>query len=216
LLGSLPYASFLSYSPRGTASVSLDSRRICYAVKQDGPHKSGGPMIEAIVAVLARDHRAAFADFLGPDVVLVPTPKSAPLPSRGGGPVLWVPRRISEALVAAGLGTSVVPCVERVTAVAKSASAAPGQRPTIATHMESMQVLIQAPAERITLVDDVVTRGATLFAAASLLASTFPLAEIRAFALIRTRGFQTDIDRVIDPTVGTITRNRWGDANRDP
>ncbi len=135
---------------------------------------------------------------------------------RSGGPFLWVPRRISEALVAAGLGASVVPCVERVTAVAKSASAAPGQRPTIATHIESMQVLIQAPAARITVIDDVVTRGATLFAAASLLASTFPLADVRAFALIRTRGLQADIEQVVDPTVGTITRNRWGDANRDP
>lgn len=216
MLASLPYASFLSYSPRGTSPVSLQSQRVCYSVKQDGPYTSGRPIIEAVVGTLANAHREVFADFLGPEVVLVPVPKSAPLPSRGGGPVLWVPRRICEALVAVGLGAAVVPCVERVTAVPKSASAAPGGRPGIATHIESMRVLPELHGDSITLVDDVVTKGATLFAAASLVAGTFPHADVRAFSLIRTRGLQADIERVIDPTVGTITRNAWGDARREP
>jgi adenine/guanine phosphoribosyltransferase-like PRPP-binding protein len=78
-----------------------------------------------------------------------------------------------------------------------------------------MRVLLESPGDRITLVDDVVTRGATLFAAASLVAGTFPRADVRAFSLIRTLGLQADVERVIDPAVGTITRNRWGDAERE-
>jgi predicted amidophosphoribosyltransferase len=190
---------------------------VCYAVKQDGAHKDGRPLIEAVVRTLAGSaHRGFLAAFLGPDVTLVPVPRSAPQPIRGGGPVLWVPRRICEALVAAGLGAAVVPCVERVTAVQKSATAGRGARPNIAQHIESMRVQLASAGDRITLVDDVVTRGATLFGAASLVAGTFPSADVRAFSLIRTLGLQADVDRVIDPAVGTITRNRWGEAERVP
>jgi hypothetical protein len=215
-LASLPYASFLSYSPRGTSPVSVESQRVCYSVKQDGLQPSGRPLIEAVVGTLARDHREAFAEFLGPDVTLVPVPKSAPLPSKGSGPVLWVPRRISEALAAAGLGAAVVPCVERVTAVPKSAASTRGERPSIDRHIESMQARLDLPRGPITLVDDVVTKGATLFAAARVITNAFPGVEVRAFALIRTRGLVPDVERVIDPAVGTITGNRWGEAERVP
>jgi hypothetical protein len=152
-----------------------------------------------VVGTLARDHREAFAEFLGPDVTLVPVPKSAPLPSKGSGPVLWVPRRICEALAAAGLGAAVVPGC-----------------PSIDRHIESMQARLDLPRGPITLVDDVVTKGATLFAAARVITNAFPGVEVRAFALIRTRGLVPDVERVIDPAVGTITRNRWGEAERVP
>lgn len=216
LLASLPYASFLSYSPRGTSAQSIDSRRICYRVKQDGLQQDGRPTIDAAVARLASDYSGAFADFLGPDVVLVPVPRSAPLPSKGGGPVLWVPRRICEALVAVGLGHAVVPCVERVKAVTKSATAAPGQRPTVAQHIESMRATLEMQKGPVTLVDDVVTKGATLIAAASVLTGAFPGIQVRAFSLLRTCGLVPEITQIIDPTVGTITRDRWGNVDRQP
>jgi hypothetical protein len=216
LLASLPYASFLIYSPRGTSDISRQSQNVCLSVKRDGLQPSGRPLIDAVVERLATGHRGVFAAFLGPDVILVPVPRSAPMPSKGGGPVLWVPRRICEALVATGLGSAVVPCVERVTAVPKSASAGRGGRPSIAKHIESMRVLPELHGDRITLVDDVVTKGATLFAAASLIAGAFPHADVRAFALIGTRGLQAEVEQIIHPTVGTITRNRWGEAERAP
>jgi hypothetical protein len=70
--------------------------------------------------------------------------------------------------------------------------------------------------ERITVVDDVVTKGATLLAAASLLAVAFPDAEIRAFALVRTMGLIPDVDRILDPVLGWIRRTAGSGADRDP
>jgi adenine/guanine phosphoribosyltransferase-like PRPP-binding protein len=69
---------------------------------------------------------------------------------------------------------------------------------------------------KITLVDDVVTKGATLLAAASLLAQAFPEAEIQAFALIRTMGLVPEVERIVDPVVGRIFRTPSGGADRRP
>jgi adenine/guanine phosphoribosyltransferase-like PRPP-binding protein len=83
--------------------------------------------------------------------------------------------------------------------------------------MKSMRVMkpLGAP-ERITIVDDVVTKGATLLAAASLLADVFPDAEILAFALVRTTGLIPNVERIVDPVVGTIRRTPYGGTDRDP
>jgi len=70
-------------------------------------------------------------------------------------------------------------------------------------------------AENISLVDDVVTKGATLLAAASLIKDDFPNADVRAFAMIRTMGLVADIGGVIDPVVGTISEC-YGEADRNP
>ncbi|HEX4266428.1 MAG TPA: hypothetical protein VHY36_00975 [Steroidobacteraceae bacterium] len=58
---------------------------------------------------------------------------------------------------------------------------------------------------RLTLVDDVITRGRTLLAAAARIHAAFPGAEVSAFALLRT----------LDPCEGDV---RWisGDARRRP
>ena len=68
---------------------------------------------------------------------------------------------------------------------------------------------------KIVLVDDVITRGRTLFAAAARLQSALPHADIRAFALIRTLGFVSRMDRVVEPCHGVV---HWagGDTHREP
>ena len=68
----------------------------------------------------------------------------------------------------------------------------------------------------ITIIDDVVTKGATLLAAASLLANAFPDARVRAFALVRTMGLVPDIERIVEPVVGRIGLDAWGEPIRDP
>jgi len=110
----------------------------------------------------------------------------------------------------------VVPCLERVVAVPKSAFAARGERPSIDRHIESMRAGLDLSMGTVTLVDDVVTKGATLLAAASVITEAFPRVEVRAFALIRTCGLVPEVDQIVDPTFGTITRNSWGSARREP
>ncbi len=71
------------------------------------------------------------------------------------------------------------------------------------------------PLRSVVLVDDVVTKGRTLLAAAARLRSVLPSADIRAFALMRTQGFAHHIGHLAEPCHGVI---RWtgGDARREP
>jgi hypothetical protein len=70
------------------------------------------------------------------------------------------------------------------------------------------------PPDGVMLIDDVVTKGRTLLAAAARVHSAFPQARIRAFAVLRTMGLVPEIPRLFEPWRGCI---RWlhGDAQRD-
>jgi predicted amidophosphoribosyltransferase len=144
--------------------------------------------------------------------VLVPVPGSTP--NADGG--LWAAKQLAVALVNEGLGGAAWSGLHRIRAVRKSATAAPGDRPTVSVHYESLSIeRLSVPPARIVLVDDVVTRGRTLLAAASRVHETFPNAQIRAFALVRTMGFSSGVQQLLDPCLGEI---RWkaGDACRTP
>jgi pyrimidine operon attenuation protein/uracil phosphoribosyltransferase len=71
------------------------------------------------------------------------------------------------------------------------------------------------PMPRLVLIDDVITKGRTLLAAAARLRKELPHSDIRGFALIRTLGFVDRIERLAEPCHGVI---RWagGDARREP
>jgi hypoxanthine phosphoribosyltransferase len=100
-----------------------------------------------------------------------------------------------------------------------------GERPTVKEHRASFAISpassfragfdSQSPRTRLLLVDDIVTKGRTLFAAAGLLRHTFPDAEIRAFALARTMGLVSGLEHLVAPCEGEI---RWvaGDTSREP
>lgn len=64
---------------------------------------------------------------------------------------------------------------------------------------------------KITLIDDVITKGGTIFACAKHLHEQFPDAEIRAFARIRTQGLMPEIDILGDPSAGRIVYNATSD-----
>ena len=157
---------------------------------------------------------ATFADFFGPDTVLMPVPGSTP---RRDENTLWVGERICRVLLAEGLANAVMPNVRRVRQVPKSAYQTPGNRPNARTHYNSIAVDAELlnPA-RILLVDDIVTKGSTLLACASRASEAFPQAEIRAFPMVRTMGLVPDIDRRLAPCVGRIFRLPDNEANRDP
>lgn len=65
------------------------------------------------------------------------------------------------------------------------------------------------------IVDDVVTRGATLLGAASRLSEAYPQASIRAFAAMRTVSNPDEFREIRDPVMGKIVY-RSGEAYRHP
>lgn len=69
-------------------------------------------------------------------------------------------------------------------------------------------------SRRIVLVDDVVTRGATLLGCASLLMSALPQIEVGAFAAVRTMS-SAEIGAMLAPVTGLITY-RAGRLHREP
>lgn len=110
-----------------------------------------------------------------------------------------------------------LPCLKRITAVPKSSSSPTSERPLIHEHYDSLTVEDQLlRPDQITIVDDVLTMGRTMFACAQRLREAFPDAQIRAFAMVRTQGRVDDIEKIVDPDVGTIKGYRSGKAFRDP
>jgi len=203
LLYYLEFGSFLTYSPRGETEEILKSQRITYNLKAD--KTIGSPprtTTRYLVDILAqRITQTSLQGLLGPDVMLVPVPKSSLLLSGS----LWVPQRIADALVEIGLGNRAFPILERRRAVPKAAFSARGHRPKAIDHYETIGVHPQLePMERIVLVDDVITRGATMLGAASRLAEVYPEAEIRCFAMIRTMSRSETFVRILDPCLGHI------------
>ncbi len=202
---SLEFAALYVYSPAGVTQASRRSRLLRALVK-----RGYAPLIERAAMRVA----ASFAGppFFGGSCVLVPVP--------GCQPVLDVERgvagRIAHELVRRRLGTMIWPGIRRAREVHKSGTARPGDRPTILDHCTTFEVdEAGCPGESVVLVDDVVTKGRTLLAAAMCLKSAYPGVSIRAFALLRTMGRVAEVRRLRDPCRGLI-RWRAGDACRQP
>jgi pyrimidine operon attenuation protein/uracil phosphoribosyltransferase len=204
---SVLFFSCYIYSPRGEGFGSEGSRELCQRLKASDPEwlpRYVGKVREQTI------RHEAFAGLFGNAVVLVPVPGSAPAP---GG---WAAERLAVALQGIGLGRSVWRGVRRCCAVRKSATALNADRPTVQQHYESFSVGRSAVTpQRMVLVDDVITKGRTILAAAARLHEAFPNADIRAFALVRTMGFLADVAIPLEPCQGFV---RWagGDARRDP
>ncbi len=129
-------------------------------------------------------------------------PRSAPLVGKAA---LWPSLRICQELQKRGFGGEILPIVERVRAIQKAAFAEPGQRPNPADHYDSTKMLrtLERP-ERVTLVDDFVTRGSTFIGIYPRVKEMFPQAEIRCFGLMRTASGPGE-HKVIEPVRGKIT-----------
>lgn len=209
MIRDVAFASCYVYSPSGAGAASERSRLLCTLLKD------ADARFIAKYAVRVRQQvvgGSPLAGFIGPNDVLIPVPGSAPLPAG----VPSVTERLAGALVDQGLGGMVWGGLHRICTVAKSATAPPGSRPTVGAHFESLALESASLFPRqIVLVDDVVTKGRTLLAAATRVREALPNARIRAFALLRTMGFVQQVDRLLEPCVGEI-RWRAGDAHRSP
>jgi len=207
---SLEFASCYVYAPGGACAVSARSRSLCAMIKAPEPH-----FVALCARCVMRQARRMpiLAEFFRAIDVLIPIPASEPHASRE-----YLPNRLADALVAEGLARSAWQGLSRVRAVPKSATSAPGRRPTVRIHYDSLSVLpgSDLPQDpRFLLIDDVVTKGRTLLAAAIRLHEAFPQARISAFALLRTLGFKDHIEGLLDPCVGRIGW-RAGEAHRNP
>lgn len=208
MLSSIHYGTFANYSPRGQSELSEKSRQSCSRIKAGKFHP------ERLAPHLNSSIGRVLQPFLDSSVTFVPVPKSHPL--REGA--LWPSLVIAEGLRGLGYGENVSCLVKRTSIIKKSATAGWGNRPSVKDHYETLEVErnIFQPL-KITLIDDVLTKGTTVFACARLLHEHFPKAEIRAFALFRTQGFKPDIETFIDPSVGTISYNDATDSgSRNP
>lgn len=222
-LSALPFASCFAYLPGGTGRACEEGRLLCTRLK--AMDRTWLPRLAARIW-LERVGHGQFRAELGGGVVLVPVPGSTPAQS-----AQWVAGCLAWCLKEVGLAAEVWPLLQRRHAVRKSAFAPAGERPSVLEHYRSFAVerafwgahfdrcSLAArrgrSGVRLTLVDDVITRGRTLLAAAARIREVFPGAEIRAFAFLRTLGPDEMLRQVLDPCEGEV---RWvsGDARRRP
>ena len=206
----LCFASCYVYSPAGTGQVSRHSRLLrCLLKAADARfiEKYAFRVHQQVVG-----GSAALRGYFGNDDILVPVPGSA-LASANRA---WGAAQLADALVCEGLGSAAWRGLQRVISVPKSAYALTGARPSIDRHYDSFGLATPPCQPRsIMLIDDIVTKGRTLLAAAVRLHEAFPGAHIKAFALMRTLGRVSDVNCLLEPCRGEI-RWRSGEAIRRP
>jgi predicted amidophosphoribosyltransferase len=214
MLDRVRFVSSYVYSPKGGGGVSVRSRLLCRALKVADSRWLA--RYAANVRSMLGEY-PALREVFDARAILVPVP---------GRLARWRPNPVADglaqALLDAGIGQCAWRGLRRIESVAKSAMATPMERPSVATHYRSMRVDeaqrlagVHAAPLKIVLIDDVITKGCTLLAAASRLHEALPAAHISAFALLRTMGRVRDIESLIAPCSGEI---RWvrGDAWRNP
>lgn len=210
----LPFASLVAYCPRGSGHAVEQSQKLMRQVKANSAILLGQETAAAFVARRLAEMRPAFvAEFLGPAVALVPVPRSSLLQPGG----LWPALELARALRGEKLGRSVFESLRRERPVPKAAIAHAKERPKALAHFESLTVVepMALPAE-VTLVDDVITKGAQMMGAAMAIWAVRRDVTVRAFAVIRTISKPEEFIGIAAPTSGVITLRDAGDCIRRP
>jgi hypothetical protein len=195
------FGSFLIYPSPANTEAEKKAKTFILDLKRNAVTREGSVIQIMVDRLRAAVPGSCLADLLDGTAVLVPTPGSAPLLRNA----VWCARSVCEAMVAAGLGSRMLTCVQRVSQIRKSAYCAIHNepRPTPREHYDTMTVrTLLDPPENIVLVDDVITRGATFAGAAARLSEAFPHAQIRAFAVAHT---ERGMERFASPCVGRIS-----------
>ena len=216
----VPFGSVAAYRPgrprSGDTAMTRQGWELVMDLKFSDPER-----IRNIASWMASSHgRKLFPTCFGPDVALVPAPGHAPR-ARGGEPRSTTIELV-RAMEAEGLGTR-SEWLRRRRKVPKSAWSR-GDRPTEGRHHATIALsappdLGLDPVDRITVVDDVITSGATLHACVRRLAKAFPSARVAAFAVVRTISGVAQLPRAFEPVPegeGHIVLNADGSTQRTP
>lgn len=204
-LTKMEFGSVFSYSPRGQSVFERKSKSMMMAIKTD-PYFSNPPiLVSKYISNFIKDKMSTlpFAQFFKTDPILVPVPNSSLLKPD----TLRVPLRLAHALRDNGFGSAVEDLLIRREPLRKAATSQARDRPKALDHYLSLDVQkrFSKPPHEILLVDDIITRGATILGAANRLVETFPGIHIFAFAAMRTMTPPFVFKDIYDPCIGEIT-----------
>lgn len=223
----LEYGSLLSYSSGLIPSYITDDSRIKYSKKimsflkneryvkdANDPNGISLPFSQWVANDIASSLTTLpFSYFFGEDTILIPVPKSSLMQPN----TLWVPLNIANALVKNHLASKVVSALERVKPVTRSSSVPAEYRPKAEDHYNSIEVKEKLlSAQKIVLIDDIITRGSTLIGAVNKLFDVFPDKEFYAFAVMRTISNPQEFGSWHSPVKGEITLREDGETFRRP
>jgi len=217
LVNLLQYGSLLVYTkrPDPDSKAAVGSRRFTkQKLKQDKVLSNGRTATEQVAEMLKElQPEEPLAHFFTDNDCLVPVPSSA-LRQKDS---LWVPKNLADALLAAGFGSRAEVMLRRTVALDPSHRSGSGQRASLARHIETIGAAeVLEPPMSIILVDDVITTGATILGAASVLQHCFPDATIRGFAAVGTLSYTRTLDTMIRPTIDTVRAFQSGKTFRNP
>lgn len=206
----LRFGSLLVYAPQGTSDLSNQSRQVVRHLKN-----CRAAILQRVGLRFAEQVTLGrFQGILGPDVLLVPAPRSSPAVKDMNWPALRISKELQDRHLCGGISCM----LERHAPVAKSALVTKGsERTTPEQHAASLRCTMtpSAPRTPITIIDDVVTRGSTLLGCAWVLAERFPEASICALAVVRTMS-GLEVESILDPVDDGRICLRSGSPRREP
>jgi predicted amidophosphoribosyltransferase len=203
-LSELEFGSLLSYSPRGSSEAERNAREVMLHIKYDRYFGKPPILMSRFISDLVKKGigNLPFASFFDDPPILVPVPNSSLMKAN----TLWVPHRLAMALYENGFGMRVANMLYRKKPLPKAATSRSKDRPKAVEHCQSLEIQeTLALPNNLLLIDDVVTRGATLIGAANKLGKAFPGIDIRAFAAMRVISDPKDFQDLYDPRIGRIT-----------
>ncbi len=213
LSAELPYGALLEYSHVDELIKGLKSdSTIRWEVGRKGNfERRRCREIAAAYCSIAARQVPWVGEFLHQGACLVPMPRSSPLQTGW----LWPTQLLCQSLLECGLGQSIEAVVKRQTGVAKSAFCrTAAERPSQQAHYDSVRVEKKIiDCADLLLVDDVVTRGATLLGVFRRVREAYPDKTIRAFAVAYTVLGKPGPNR-FNPHRGTV-RLYMGAVQRD-
>lgn len=200
----LAFCCLLSYPTRPSTELGVHAKNVSLDLKQGRRYTSPPLTISQLIAerVQQRREHQAFSGFFGPDVLAIPIPSSSL--KRPGS--LWIPMELALALKALGLVGEVLPLLERTIALPKSAFSLASERSKAIDHYNSVTLskALIAPSS-ILLVDDVITRGATMLGVAGRLVEEYPNVQVKGFAAMRAVTNPDEFQNLLDPRKGKIS-----------